>query len=133
MGALPGRRTRRRGHNLSTQGARTMTMILHLLAQADAVVASTDTPVVEHSRSLSDTGPNPIRLINESLRQNIDLLNHPDALEKVLGQVNIVWAVIFIIVGAMCVLNGYRWHKAVILMLAALAGIWAGMVLGDKI
>lgn len=74
-----------------------------------------------------------VATVNERLRVQLDILNHPDSLAEVLTQINLVWAVIFIIVGAMCILNGYRWHKGIIILLAALAGIWAGITLGAHV
>ena len=76
---------------------------------------------------------NPIGLINERLRSNLDVLNHPDALTDIVRQINFVWALIFIILGGLSVLNGYRWHKGIIIVLAGLSGIWAGMALGSQV
>ncbi len=76
---------------------------------------------------------NPISLINERLRTNLDVLNHPDAMTEIVRQINLVWALIFIILGGLSVLNGYRWHKGIIIVLAALSGIWAGMALGAQV
>lgn len=80
-----------------------------------------------------DASGTPFGVLSDQLRQNLDLLARPDALATVLGQINMVWSVIFIVVGGLCVLHGYRWHKILMVVLAAIAGVWAGTVLGDRI
>lgn len=80
-----------------------------------------------------ESGPNPVALINSRLWQNLDVLNHPGALEDILTRISLVWGAIFLIVGGLSLLNGYRWHKVVIVILAALAGVWAGTALGERL
>lgn len=80
-----------------------------------------------------DAGPNPLVAINSRLWRHIDILNHPGPLTDTLQQISLVWAVIFLLVGGLCLLNGYRWHKVVIVVLAVLTGIWAGTVLGQRL
>lgn len=76
---------------------------------------------------------NPVPLFDSALRRNLDLLNHPEELQRIFTQLNMVWAVIFIIVGGLCVLNGYRWHKVVMVLLAGMGGVWAGTLLGQHV
>lgn len=85
------------------------------------------------AQAAQPSSASPIGVINDRLRSNLDVLNHPEALTDILRQINLVWAVIFIIVGGLSVLNGYRWHKGIIVVLAALSGIWAGMALGNQV
>lgn len=75
----------------------------------------------------------PFQALSGELQQHLDLLARPDALGDVLQQINMVWSVIFIIVGGLCILHGYRWHKVLMVVLAAIAGVWAGTVLGDRV
>jgi hypothetical protein len=82
---------------------------------------------------LSNAGANPLRSIREALDGRIDLLNHPEQLLTALHEIHLVWAVIFMVTGALCVFNGLRWHKTVIIALACLLGVWAGDMLGDRI
>ncbi len=89
-----------------------------------------DSDDVVYSANSSD---NPIALINARLREHLDVLNHPAPLNDIITNINMVWAVIFVIVGALCVINGYRWHKSVIALLAAMSGIYAGSVIGDRL
>ena len=97
---------------------------LVLLAQAEG--GSSD-------GALPSSGENPFGLLKGSLRENLDILARPDALTGLLGRIEIVWAVIFIVVGGLCILHGYRWHKVMIVLLAALAGVWTGMLVGDRV
>jgi hypothetical protein len=62
----------------------------------------------------------------------LDVLNHPDALCDALSNMHIVWASIFVVVGALCVLNGYKWHKAVIVLCAFLTGLGLGHLLSQQ-
>lgn len=105
-----------------------MRAITTLLAQA-----SSSPPSNGGAMPLNDTGRNAVAVLNESLSQRMDVLNHPDSLAQMITQINLVWAAIFIILGGICVLNGYRWHKTVVVILAGLSGIWAGMTLGRTI
>ena len=77
------------------------------MAMIPAVVAQAETAPSELFRTMSES--------------KWDLLNRPQELTEAVGQLGIVWAVIFVVLGAVCILSGYRWHKAVILVLALLA------------
>ncbi len=96
---------------------------------APAAESSTDSL----ARALSGAGVNPFKQMQDRLNGKWDFLVDPSSLNDVLSRVHIVWSCIFIVVGALCVLNGYRWHKGVILLLAAIMGIYAGTMLGDRI
>jgi hypothetical protein len=45
---------------------------------------------------------------------------------------HIVWASVLVVVGALCVLNGYRWHKYVIVICAFLGGLALGHLLSQQ-
>ena len=79
------------------------------------------------------TDDSPASLIERFGGARLDLLNDPERLSGILNDLNIVWATIFVIVGAMCILHGYRWHKTLIILLAAMSGIWVGTALGQNI
>lgn len=82
---------------------------------------------------LPDPGPSPLAIFSDASVRRVDLLNHPEKLAQVLTDLNIVWAVIFMILGGICVFNGYRWHKIVIVLLAGMMGVWAGVEFGNTI
>lgn len=87
----------------------------------------------EDGATLPDPGPSPLTIFSDSSVRRADMLNHPESLAQALSDLNIVWAVIFIVLGGICVFNGYRWHKIVIVLLAGLGGVWAGVEFGDDI
>ncbi|MCZ6834277.1 MAG: hypothetical protein O7G85_00750 [Planctomycetota bacterium] len=67
------------------------------------------------------------------LFSRMDILNHPQELLDSLAQIPLVLAGIFLVVGLMCVLNGYNWHKWIVVVLAFMGGIVLGNMLGDKV
>jgi len=92
-----------------------MTIATLLLAQA-AEPTTTDTPLPILSRMLT----------------RMDILNHPGELMGSLASMHIVWASVLVVVGALCVLNGYRWHKYVIVICAFLGGLALGHLLSQQ-
>jgi hypothetical protein len=62
-----------------------------------------------------------------------DALAHPSALVSTLSQMSIVWAVVFLIAGLVCLLNGYRLYKWVTIILALAIGAFAGYTLGKSV
>jgi len=71
--------------------------------------------------------------IARALTTHLDVFSQPDALTFLVTELHLVWAVIFILVGIACVLNGYRWHKIVVVVLAGMSGVLAGRILGAEI
>ena len=69
----------------------------------------------------------------ESLRGQLDLLSQPQEVIEPLTELNMLWSVVFIFIGGLCVLNGYRWHKTLVVMLAAMGGVTAGLALGPEV
>ncbi len=64
---------------------------------------------------------------------NGDALAQPQQLVEALGNLSLVWAVVFLIVGVLCLFNGYRYYKATTVILALLIGAFAGYALGKQI
>ncbi len=71
--------------------------------------------------------------IARALVSHLDIFSHSEALTYLITELHLVWAVIFILVGIACVLNGYRWHKIVVILLAGMSGVLAGRILGEQI
>lgn len=71
-----------------------------------------------------------VRLVRES---KVDFLNRADDLTTALDDLGLLWALIFIILGSICVLNGYRWHKTVVLVLAILCGAAIGVLASEHV
>ena len=82
---------------------------------------------------MANGAQNPFGTLSATLQRNLDVLARPESLSPLLEQINIVWSLIFIIVGGLCVLHGYRWHKWMMVVLAGMAGVWVGTVLGDRV
>ncbi|MEE9211310.1 MAG: hypothetical protein V3U29_01525 [Phycisphaeraceae bacterium] len=62
-----------------------------------------------------------------------DTLAHPGALIESLQAMSVVWAIVFLIVGVLCMLSGYKFYRAVTVLLALAVGMFAGYYLGKKI
>lgn len=58
-------------------------------------------------------------------------LAHPGELVGKLGQLGEIWALAFVIMGMVCLLNGYKFHKIVtvslLVILGAVLGYWMGL------
>lgn len=85
------------------------------------------------SDAMSGAGTNPLAAFNQAIREHPDLLNHPEHYGPLLTGMPLLWPLVFMIVGALCVVYGYRSHKVVITVLASLAGVWAGLSMGESL
>ncbi len=74
---------------------------------------------------------NPLEVANGAVAR-LDFLNHPDQLLSALANVHIVWASVLVVAGALCVMNGYRWHKYVIILCAFMGGLGLGHLLSNQ-
>lgn len=63
----------------------------------------------------------------------LDVLAHPRNLVGVVEQMSIVWAVVFLIAGLVCLLNGFKLYKWVTVVLALCIGVFAGYAMGKRI
>lgn len=61
--------------------------------------------------------------------QRLDILNRPDELLEALSQMPFIVASVIVVVGLLCMLNGYRWHKWVVIALAFFGGLGLGHLL----
>lgn len=59
-----------------------------------------------------------------------DTLAQPNELIPELAQLGTIWALVFVVIGMICLLNGYRFHKvltiAIVAILGAMLGYWVG-------
>jgi len=67
------------------------------------------------------------------LFSRMDILNHPAELMDNLANIPMVLAAVLLVVGLMCVLNGYIWHKWIVIILAFMAGIILGNLLSEQL
>jgi len=66
--------------------------------------------------------------VNEAMGM-MDILHHPNELLDMLAGTPFIWASVSITVGVLCVLNGYRWHRWVVVVLAFCLGWVIGSAL----
>ncbi len=71
-----------------------------------------------------------VRLARDGV-ENLDIINRPDELLDLLQRVPLLGAGVVVVVGALCVINGYRWHKWVVVILAFLGGWVIGRQLSE--
>lgn len=76
----------------------------------------------------------------ENLFQNVvgmfsqpDTLAQPVPLVQHLQSLSVVWAVVFLIVGTLCLFSGYKFYKAATVCIALFIGMFSGYCLGQKI
>lgn len=62
-----------------------------------------------------------------------DTLAHPENLMRHLQSMSVIWAVVFLTAGLVCILNGYKFYKPVTVILALLIGASVGWALGQRI
>jgi len=88
--------------------------------------------MLDYVMMLAQTAPegqrSPMEVVDGAVAR-LDILNHPNELLAALGNVHIVWASVITVVGALCVLNGYKWHKWVVVICAFLGGLGLGRLL----
>jgi hypothetical protein len=77
-------------------------------------------------------GRNGSEIVAQALH-GLDILNRPAELLEVLSQLPLIGASVIVVIGVLCVLNGYRWHKWVIMILAFLMGLGLGHLLSAKV
>lgn len=84
---------------------------------------------------LAQTAPegqrSPMEVVSGAVAR-LDILNHPDDLLTALANIHIVWGSVIAVVGILCVLNGYRWHKYVVVVCAFLLGLGLGHLLSRQ-
>lgn len=102
--------------------------MISLLAQAAAPTSTTAVDAPAASDGAANLFDTVIQVFS-----SVDMLAQPDRLVEALQMLSVVWAVVFIVVGLLCLLNGARHYKAVTIALAFLIGLFAGYWMGQKI
>ena len=72
-----------------------------------------------------------IATFNDAFNQ-MDILAKPDRLLDSLASMPLIAASMTVVLGILCVLNGYRWHKWVIVALAFMLGLLIGNILSHQ-
>lgn len=68
---------------------------------------------------------------NDAFKQ-MDILTQPDKLLESLSKMPLIVASVVLVVGVLCTLNGYRWHKWVVIALAFLLGLFIGHIISQQ-
>ncbi|MCK4872047.1 MAG: hypothetical protein KAS72_04915 [Phycisphaerales bacterium] len=64
---------------------------------------------------------------------HLNILTKPAELMNLLSDMSPIWAGIFMILGWICVISGYRWHKPVVVICSLLIGVGAGLLVGQYV
>ncbi len=62
-----------------------------------------------------------------------DALADPQNLVAGIQKLGVVWGIVFVIVGLLCLFNGYKWYRVTTIGLALILGLFAGYILGQHI
>ncbi len=82
--------------------------------------------------ALAQSNANLFEVVN-AVFSRPDTLAHPDDLLSHLQSLSVVWAMVFLIVGLLVMLNGYKFYKWATVGLAVLIGLFAGYEMGKSI
>lgn len=69
----------------------------------------------------------------EEIFREADLLSRPQELLDRLATMPAVFGVVVMIVGAICILQGYRWHRWIVVLLALMLGLAVGNMVSAQI
>lgn len=112
--------------------------MLTLLAQTTAKAAETPA-ATEATPATAEAGSRTIDLWAEAhhVFQSVvdifsrgDTLAKPDALIPELAELGTIWALVFVILGMVCLLNGYKFHKVLTVAILVVVGSVLGYSLG---
>ena len=88
--------------------------------------------VLAQNNPIGDTGSTLFDVITRVFAQG-DALAQPSKLVEALQDMSIVWAMVFLVVGILCLFNGYRYYKVATVLLALLIGAFCGYAMGKHI
>jgi hypothetical protein len=69
----------------------------------------------------------------DELLEEADLLSRPQELLDRLTEMPAVFGVIVMLVGIVCILQGYRWHRWIVVVLALMLGLAVGELVSDQV
>ncbi|MHC4809053.1 MAG: hypothetical protein ACYTEV_01645 [Planctomycetota bacterium] len=61
----------------------------------------------------------------------LDILHEPGPVLEELSAMSFLWPTVMAVLGLLCILNGYRWHRPIVALIAFLGGIGIGRQLAD--
>ncbi|MBM4105209.1 MAG: hypothetical protein FJ257_02735 [Phycisphaerae bacterium] len=68
----------------------------------------------------------------EDVIRQVDLLSRPDELLNQLVELPAIAGVLVMIVGLICVLRGYQWHRWIVIVLALMLGLAVGRIMSHE-
>jgi hypothetical protein len=68
-----------------------------------------------------------------TMLREADLISRPDALLEQLSRMPAIVAVVVAVVGAICVVRGYMWHRWIVILLAAMLGLGLGHFVSEQV
>lgn len=61
----------------------------------------------------------------------LDILHEPGPVLEELSAMSFLWPTVMAVLGLLCILNGYRWHRPIVALIAFLGGIGIGRQLAE--
>lgn len=101
--------------------------MIALLAQTTPAPAPVN-PMVAPSDGLTNLFESVITIFS-----SVNMLAEPNRLVDALRGLSVVWAVLFVVIGLLCLLSGARHYKAVTVSLAFLVGLFFGYAMGKRV
>ncbi len=98
---------------------------------ATPAAETTSNSIFASNNSMSSFALDPFRILLDGI-DRFDILNHPEKLLNTVEQLPLVWAGIFIVTGLIAVLNGYRFHRWIVLIIAFISGLEIGHLVSDS-
>lgn len=115
-------------------------MLILTLSQAASTPPTTAAAPTDAAAVVAPTAPQSMTQAVQNFFDTIagmfsrgDALAQPEHVISHLQTLGAVWAVVFVIVGVLCMFNGYKFYKFATVSLALLLGLFAGYWFGGKI
>ncbi|MEM1107143.1 MAG: hypothetical protein AAGH99_00445 [Planctomycetota bacterium] len=107
-------------------------MPLSTLAQAESSAIASVTDPTAQPQSMAEAVRNFFDTVAGMFSRG-DALAQPEHVIEHLQALGAVWAVVFVIVGVLCMFNGYKFYKLSTIAVALMLGMFAGYWFGGKI
>jgi MFS family permease len=105
------------------------TLIMTQLALTTTLAQTAPAP----SSTGSETAVSTATELFEYVKTHLNILLQPGEVIDLLTGTTPMWAGIFVILGWICLVSGYRWRKYVVIALSILIGVGAGVVVGEEV
>lgn len=116
------------GGNFMSTLLTSMLTIAQTTAEAGTETARSEPTVANR---VADLTFDPLSVLVNGL-DRFDILNYPVQLLDTLAELNIIWAVIFVILGLLAIANGYQWRIWIVMIISFLVGLEIGGSIGES-